>query len=150
MEHVIVVLAATKGPFAAAIKAVTYSQWSHVALVMPDGSVREAVLQDGIRSASFESLISRSSKYVLLKVPVKNAAEVYAKALDVNAGYDILGAIGLGVGRNWQENDRFWCSEYLAYVLEVTGNGVFRPEAMHRITPEHFWMLPLEVVGGSV
>lgn len=150
MEHVIAVLADTKGPFAAAIKAVTYSQWSHIALVLPDGSIREAVLQDGVRTASFESLVGRSTKYVMLKVPVKNAQEVYDKALSIHAPYDLLGAVGLGLGRNWQENDRFWCSEYFAYVLEETGNGVFRPEAMHRITPEHFWMLPLEVVGGSV
>ncbi len=150
MEHITVILADTEGPFSAAIKVATYSQWSHIALVLPDGRIRESVLQGGVRTASFESLADRSRKYVLLRIPVKNAQAVYDMALSVDAPYDLLGAVGLGFRRNWQESDKFWCSEYLAYIFEQTGNGLFRPEAMHRITPEHFWMLPLEVVGGSV
>lgn len=51
--------------------------------------------------------------------------------------YDLKGAIGLGVGENWQEDDKFWCSEWVAYLCKLIGLELPYLNNEHRITPKH-------------
>ena len=150
MEHIDIILADTRGPFSTLIKAVTWSRWSHAALVINDGMIAEATLQGGVHYSSLEGLKKRSNAWVVLRVPVKSRDDVIL-AMDAIIGrpYDLQGVFGIGIKRDWQENDAFWCSEAVYYAIHKTGNEFFRAEAMHRITPEHLWMLSLEIVGAS-
>lgn len=55
-----------------------------------------------------------------------------------------LKLLGLLMHRDWQEEDRWFCSELVAWAFTQGGSPLFRREAMHRITPQHLWMLAPE------
>lgn len=146
-DSVQIVLADTKGPFARIIKWNTWSEWAHAALVIDDGRIMEATFQGGVHVSSLQSLKDRSRKGVILECPVKSAKDVIANAVSLlGLPYDTLGALGLGMHRNWQESDAFWCSEAVYYAIHKAGNRYFRAEAMSRITPQHLYMLDLPIV----
>ena len=149
MEHVDIVLASTVGPFSTAIKAVTWSQWSHTAMVMPEGQIIEATLSGGgVHYSTLISLLERSDKWAIVRVPVKDQAEVFFR-MDglVGKPYDLIGALALGLHRDLSEDDKFWCSEANYFAIHEAGNKIFRMECMNRITPEHFWQQNFEIVG---
>lgn len=64
--------------------------------------------------------------------------------------YDVFGALGVGFRRNWQETDRWFCSELIAYAFQESGHPLFRPESLYRISPEDLWTLPFQVVATNV
>ena len=35
--------------------------------------------------------------------------------------YDLMGIVGLGIGRNWEDPSDWWCSELVAYLLKCVG-----------------------------
>lgn len=35
--------------------------------------------------------------------------------------YDLEGAIGLGIGENWQDEDKWWCTELAGIILKRIG-----------------------------
>ena len=56
--------------------------------------------------------------------------------------YDLQGAIGLGVGEDWQQDSDFWCSEWDAFVLKTMGMSFMKNDIEHRIDPRHHWLWP--------
>lgn len=147
MEHVDIVLASTKGPVSKLIKAVTWSKWSHTAMVMPDDTIIESTFKGGVHYATKESLLVRSDYWAIIRVPVFNQAEVHMAMYSlVGKTYDLVGALGIGIHRNLQDDDKFWCSEANYWAIHNGGTRYFRMEAMRRITPEHFWQQNFEII----
>lgn len=56
--------------------------------------------------------------------------------------YDLKGAIGMGIGENWQQDTDFWCSEWDAYVLKQMEFSFMKNDIEHRIDPRHHWLWP--------
>ena len=54
---------------------------------------------------------------------------------------DVTAIVGLGLHRDWQEDDRWFCSELVAWAFEKAGEPLFRAEVLRRVTPQHLWML---------
>ena len=71
-------------------------------------------------------------------------AVIAAAESQIGKPYDWLGVLGIGLHRDWQEPDRWFCSEMAAWAFQQAGRPLFRPDALYRITPQHFWMLPYE------
>ncbi|HJW26438.1 MAG TPA: YiiX/YebB-like N1pC/P60 family cysteine hydrolase [Rhodocyclaceae bacterium] len=127
-------------PGAALIRAVTWSAWSHVALVDGD-QVIEAVWP-AVRVAPLAEVIASHSDHVIADLPCHSPEDVIKAARSqVGKPYDLTALAGLLAHRDWQENDRWFCSELVAWAFSQGGSPLFRPEAMHRITPQHLWML---------
>ena len=123
------------------IRAVTWSRWSHAAIIDGD-EVIEAVWPRVRVSPLADALVSHP-RWVIIDIPVVDEALAIAAARSqVGKPYDLLGVLGLGLKRNWQEDDSWWCSELVSWTAKQGGTDLFRSEALHRITPEHLWMLP--------
>ena len=45
--------------------------------------------------------------------------------------------IGLGINENWQDDDKFWCSEWVAFLCKLIGLDLAYLDDVHRITPKH-------------
>lgn len=56
--------------------------------------------------------------------------------------YDLQGAIGLGVGEDWQIDSDFWCSEWDAFILKHMGFSFMQHDIEHRIDPRHHFLWP--------
>lgn len=142
MKYVRVLFSTTRWPLSAAIRAATWSRWSHVAMVDGD-SVIEAVAGKGVRRASLRGAIDRAADFAFVDLPATDPASVIAAAAgEINKPYDYTALIGLALRRDWQEPDAWFCSELVAWSFQEAGQPLLRAEVVRRVTPQHLWMLP--------
>lgn len=129
------------GLLGAAIRAFTWSRWSHVALI--DGyEAIEARAPDGVIVTETEQLLLRDQVFELVELPCRNPEAVRAAAASqFGKPYDYTALLGLALRRDWQEEDAWFCSELIAWAFEQSGEPLFRRECLRRVTPQHLWML---------
>ncbi|WP_368565474.1 YiiX/YebB-like N1pC/P60 family cysteine hydrolase [Pseudoxanthomonas sp. UTMC 1351] len=122
------------------IRYFTWSRWSHVGLVAGD-RVIESIAGHGVREVPLASAI-RGQDYRFEHLPCANPAAVIAAARSqLGKPYDIGAIFGFLGRRNWQGRDAWFCSELIAWAFEHAGAALFRADRVHRVTPEHLWML---------
>lgn len=123
------------------IRAITWSRWSHCALVVGD-EVIESAMFAGVRRRPLAELIAASSAHSIVDLPVQDAAAVVAAAeSQIGRSYDWAGALGLALRRGWQDRRAWFCSELVAWAADAAGSPWFRRNRIGRVTPEHLWML---------
>lgn len=138
-----VIFCASRKIGAMAIRAVTWSKWSHVAIV--DGDEVIEATWPHVRVRPLADLLTSQSRHAVVDLPCRSpAAAIAAARSQIGKPYDLSALFGLLMHRDWQEDDRWFCSELVAWAFDQAGSPLFRPEAMHRITPEHLWMLSPE------
>jgi len=127
--------------FSRAIRVATWSRWSHVALVDGD-RVIEAYPQRGVQIIDTDEVARRSREYALVDLPCREPEAVLSSAASQSGKpYDYTAIVGLGLHRDWQEDDAWFCSELVAWAFAQAGEPLFRDEAIRRVTPQHLWML---------
>ena len=123
------------------IRAATWSRWSHAAIIDGD-EIIEAVWPRVRVSPLADALVSHP-RWVIIDIPVADeSAAIAAARSQIGKPYDLWGVLGLGLKRQWQDDDAWWCSELITWAAKQGGTDLFRPDALRRITPEHLWMLP--------
>lgn len=124
----------------AGIRLATWGDFSHVAQI--DGpKVIESVFREGVREASLDSAIASASHWAIVEYDHRNPAGMIAAARSqIGKPYDKTGALGLGLHRNWQDDDAWWCSELIPWAAQMAGDPWFMPQSLHRVTPQHLWM----------
>lgn len=109
-------------------------------LVLPDGRLIGAVPLKGVVIRN-ESDLDDEFAYYRVKVEIDNPY-VYA-VVETGKGYDWSGLFGFiarkAFGKN---NDRWFCSEYIAWVIERAGVRLVSKEGW-RITPQDLVESPL-------
>ena len=126
------------------IRTVTWSAWSHVDVVHGD-NVIGAVAPHGVELQPLAERLAKASQAAVMIVPSAMAKKVRDIAnTQLGKPYDWLGAAGIGLHRNWQETDSWFCSEFAAWCFSTAGHPLIRQEFVHRVTPQHLWMLPYE------
>lgn len=138
------------------IRLATQSVWSHVELGLPQhqqswGSVRK----HGVASFDWECRVKGAAKAMQVTVPATPFQEYAAKEFvyhQLGKPYDIWGALGLGLGRDWQDDQRWFCSELMAAALLKADY----PKAKHsfgsswRVTPGNLRKFLLKVPGHNI
>jgi len=126
---------------------VTWSEYSHVDLVLDDDLLIGAIAGDGVVLGKVKERLAKSSKAVEMHIPVKEADASEAFAISqLGKDYDTWGALGIGLKRNWQDDDKWSCAELVASVLAAGGQRPFDSKFYHRITPQQLLMLNFEKV----
>jgi len=142
MSRVQLMFSTTRHAFSTLIRAATWSRWSHVALVAGP-HVIEAVALGGVQQVSKAHAIQRASDFRIVDLPAANPQAIIAAARSqIGKPYDWTAIAGLGLHRDWQEDDSWFCSELIAWAAAEAGESWFRCEALRRVTPQHLWMLP--------
>lgn len=115
------------------IRCVTWSRFSHVAIVSDDEQfVVEALMFKGVVKTPMNDFIKRNDCVELATMPGDAAdAEQY-----IGKKYDWSALIGLLLHRDWGKSERWFCSEKTAKV-----SAIFRENRRGRITPEHCYMI---------
>ena len=124
----------------------TWSAWSHVDLVDDRGAVPMligAVAPAGVVVVPMAERLALASRAVLVEFTVPDRDAVLDAALSqIGKPYDWLGVAGIALrGRDWQEDDCWFCSELVAWAFSEAGFPLFRSELQARIVPQHLWML---------
>lgn len=125
---------------AQSIRVITWSDWSHVGIIIGD-EVIEAVYPR-VKATPLREVIANHTRYCIVDIPCPNdAAAINAALSQIGKLYDLKGMLGLGINRDWQDDRKWWCSELVAWVILQGGLRIFRDGVMHRITPQHLFML---------
>lgn len=137
-----------RNPLSWMIRAGSWSRWSHVALV--DGEhVIEAVAIHGVVRTPLALRQAQDPTWCISSLPCRNAESILAAArTQLGKPYDYTGVLGIGLHREWQQDDSWFCSELVAWAFAQGGDALFRTESVRRVTPEDLWMLqPAEHAG---
>ena len=128
-------------PSSIAVRADTFSKWSHCGIVTPDGTVIEAVVPR-VREVSWGKFLGDNGKVQVSALLCANDAKAieFARA-QIGKPYDIGAIAGLGIHRDWRNPNRWFCSELVTASAEFAGTYWFRGEDLWRVTPGNLWML---------
>lgn len=99
----------------------------------------EAAAFHGVRVRPLADLLAASSKHRIVEMPGDPYKVITAARSQIGKPYDWLGVLGIGLHRNWQADDSWFCSELVAWAFEAAGSPLFR--APHwRITPQDLFL----------
>lgn len=98
--------------------------YSHCGIVSEDGTkVLEAKGGEGVVETPLQDFIDNATAYEFGRFPCLHRPTAYARArAELGKPYDLLGAVSLGVpffGRDWENPEAWWCSEYLAHASGI-------------------------------
>lgn len=129
------------------IRAITWSAFSHVEIVIGD-QVIGANMLTGVSLTPLKERLEKSSYAALVDMPCADPERLRALAMaQLGKGYDYLGLLGILLHSDrFQTDERFFCSEFVAWVFREAEMPLFRPELAGRETPQHIWMLPAPAV----
>lgn len=112
-----------------------WSAYSHCALIDRErGTIIEAAAPRGVRERPLADLLATASHWVSIEIPGDERAACDALRTQIGKGYDWGFLFGFLFRRNWQDANRWGCSEAVAWAVEQSGRRLFRAGA-HRITP---------------
>lgn len=138
-------------PLSPIIRWRTDSEFSHVGIILEDDAENinglsivshSALSCKGVRFTTLKTFLSHVTNYKITQLEQEVTQEQFDKLLMLThqyegLKYDLKGAVGLGVGEDWQEDDAFWCSEWLAFLLKMIGMNLKYLDDIHRIAPKH-------------
>lgn len=118
-----------------------WSSWSHCAILTPDNTAIEAAAFEGVVERPYADFIADKSEFSLktIEVPDDAAAIAWART-QIGKPYDWLGAIGIALHREWQQDDSWFCSELVEGAAVRGGRQRFVNQAQ-RVTPQSSWMV---------
>lgn len=135
-----VLLCTSHLPGALLIRALTWSAWSHAAII--DGDEVIEATWPRVRIAPLSEVLAKHPSWTIIDLPCGNPAAVIAAARSqIGKPYDLRAVLGLALHRNWQDSARWFCSELVAWAFDAGGSALFRADAVQRVTPQHLWML---------
>lgn len=118
------------------------SEYAHVAIELPDGTVYEALLRKGVHChrGAYPGVTKRL--YVTLTV---DQVAALRRALNAKVGhrYDWIGAARFVSRRRCFKNNRHFCSELIQEAFEEIGMPLQKRAEAWRLSPEHLQMSPL-------
>ena len=126
------------GPAAMLVRAVTWSWCAHVGFKLKDGTVLDATPEYGVSIR--EAADDETTIYFKVNVPQERVME--HALTQVGKPYDFIGALGVGLHRDWREQDHWFCSEFVAWSLEKAGYPLLRTNHINRITPQNLLLSP--------
>jgi hypothetical protein len=160
MINVYAVYSNSKLPLSPLIRWQTGSKFSHVGVILekdeklitPFSLVTHSALSSkGVKFTTLKTFIGHASNHQITKLKVQITEEQYdamwrLARIYEGAKYDLKGAVGLGVGENWQDDDAFWCSEWFAFIMKEIGVELAYLNNVHRISPKHNLDWPQDII----
>lgn len=122
-------------------------QWpTHVELVLDDGIYFSSDIENGVAYVDdlfYENSNLNRIEYYKIEVTEYEKDQIIKPILNqLGKKYDILALIGNMFERNWQELDKWFCSELISYGFEKGGKMLIRNKT-NRITPGDLLLSPL-------
>jgi hypothetical protein len=138
-----VVFCDSRTPVAFAIRFFTWSDWSHCGLLLPDGNVIDSRMGNGgVTKYSLAEFKKGTYKAELREFPAVPDSVIGAIEAEIGKPYDLSAIIGIPFRRDWQENDKWFCSELLAYGAEKVGSPIVQKERW-RVVPQDIYQASL-------
>lgn len=126
-----------------AIRVLTFSEWSHVDLVLPDRRLLGAVAPRGvmIRNAYDTHPSDIRVGFVFCNDAITQRVHEFC-ARQVGKPYDWLALAGWLARRRWDDHDAWFCSELIAAAFQYAGYPLLQVDEATRITPRDLALAP--------
>jgi uncharacterized protein YycO len=134
------------------IKWFTRSKWSHVDIVLdsdlnnPDAVLIGALAKTGVTKYKLKERLAHAKRAKAVKINVTpTMAEPALEWLEAQVGKDYdWGAIffAIGLNRNWQSEENWFCSELGGTFADKCGMPVVDAEVYYRVTPQDIYNSP--------
>jgi uncharacterized protein YycO len=134
------ILCTKPGLSSAFLRLVMWSKWSHSAILDGGVVIDTTLWQGGVKSHTSEDFFDHYPTYEVrdIEVDERHAADWLNE--QIGKGYDWTALLSFVVQRDWQEPDKWFCSELSEAMISKFGKPRFRASAQ-RITPRHQEML---------
>lgn len=112
----------------ALIKLATFSKWSHSAIMFDEHTVIDVTKPTGVRRLTKAQFLKQYPKadFHEIIVPNETLAREFAFA-QLGKKYDVSAIFGIIFqNRNWQRDDKWFCSELVEAILVAGGKQRFR------------------------
>jgi len=124
-----------------AIRTITWSDYDHVALLLPDGSVLDVEPGAGV-SEHATVRVADAIYTVNANTSMQDAALAWAQQ-QIGDRYDWSATLGIALHRDWREPGAWMCSELCVRAFEVAGQPLLNADHVNRITPGDLLMSPI-------
>ena len=115
-NRIIVRFSANHLPLSWAIRFRTWSKYSHVDFVMPDGKLLGAIPNGGVCIHEHRQPVE---DFFELEVTPEQYTQIMNNAMSqIGKPYDFAGLFGYAIERNWQDSTNWFCSEYIAGTIQ--------------------------------
>lgn len=131
---------ANHSPFSYAIRVATWSPYSHVDVVLDHDLVVGATVRHGVSLRHIDDVLEASSKHLFVELDAPESVKCRVLS-QLGKPYDLPGLFGFLTKRDWQIEDRWFCSELVAWALEREGVRLFN-EKHWRVTPRDLLIAP--------
>lgn len=127
------------------IRLATWSSWSHVSYLDDNDYVTESIGAHGVRRVTLNEALEDCHKFAI--VSFRNCDRIQKEMFEgylrsqLGKKYDFLALFGIALNRKWQDDDKWICSELIAYALKSVGISLFRSDEMIKITQQDLWEL---------
>lgn len=135
MELLPIIFAKGRKPISYAIRLLTWSRWSHVAVLDGD-MVIEAAGGVGVTVTPLNDFLARYTDTEIASIPCDSLERAYGRLhAQVGKPYDLWALFGIlfRVGR-WSNPDKWFCSELIAHA-----SGLWRSNRNNRVSPEDIY-----------
>lgn len=118
------------------IKVVTWSDWSHVSILTPDNMVIDStMLHGGVKVRPYTELVKEEKRVLVREFPMLSQKTIEFAMTQRDKPYDFTAVLGLPFRRDWEEDDRWFCSELIAWAAKQAGEPLVNKDSW-RITPQ--------------
>lgn len=132
---------AGNGPAATLVRAVTWSWSAHVGFSL-GGHILDATPELGVEIRP----TPKDDDGVYFRVEIEpdlSHRVINLAAEQIGKPYDFVGAFGVGIHRDWQNEGKWFCSELVAWSFLHAGYPLLRTEHLSRITPRDLLLSPM-------
>lgn len=129
-------------PLSLAIRMMTWSEWSHVGIILDDDRVIDATYtHHGVKIRTLNDFKKSSHYWTIVEVEVADRRAIVKAAISqLDKPYDITGLFGvLFQNYHWNEDDSWFCSELVAYAFLKGGTPIVGTFYVWRVTPQKVW-----------
>lgn len=148
---------ATNSIFSRAVRFATWSGFSHVDFIVPDGqgflinewgypttipkgSVLGSTVTKGVRSCSIKDVVENCTKYAIAEIDAPDVAIEYALS-QYGKKYDYMAILGYPARANIESQNRWFCSELVYWALARSGVELYN-EDVKFVTPRDIYIHP--------
>lgn len=134
MTHLDIALFRGRGLLSAAIRWQTASQYSHAAVVLPDGKIIEAWQGEGVRITTLDSVQGVDFFKVWLTSTQRDEVLRFL-AGQIGMGYDYLGVLRFLTRFRGAPDNRWFCSELVFAAFLHAGVPLLARTEAHEVSP---------------
>lgn len=130
----------SKTPLSWLIRKLTWSEWSHVVLI--DGDYGIEAVGTGVTYRHLATIKAGHSETQIRRIACPCPfVGIQAAFRQIGKRYDWKALAGQLFHRDWQQTDKWFCSELVAWALTQSGNPIFNAASISRVTPQMLWMV---------